>query len=345
MGVSANDILELLFFWAGFYAVLRSLRGTRGLGILKGSVGFLLALYLFSKLLMPQLDVSLDRVTFVLESLITVTLIALVIIFQPEVRRGLTRLGERPLSLFSGRSAAASSSLQVLAPIVDAAGRLSRRRIGALMVMERATGIGSVTDSGVPLSADVSSPLIQSIFYPKTPLHDGALVIRGGTIVAGSCLLPLTENPNLGPEVGTRHRAAVGLTEECDGAVIVVSEQTGRISVAFLGTIHSMRDTRDLEATLHQILDGEIPEWAVQRESVLQRTDADETQSLETRAGDEDDVKTQVLQVDPPAASKKDDRARAKKKRPSEDSEPKTRSADRSPSGVLPGDGSSEGAS
>lgn len=245
------DLLEVLIFWAGIYLILRSLRGTRGLGILKGGVGFILGLYLASSILESQFGIDLSRMNFLLDKLVTVALIAFMIIFQPELRRGLTRMGERPFSWLTGPAAGRSVS-----PIAEAAGHMSRRRIGALIVIERSVGISGIIESGVPLSAEVTAPLLESIFYPNAPLHDGAVVVRGSRVVAASCLLPLSDSPDLGPEVGTRHRAAVGLTEETDAMVLVVSEQTGRISLAHYGKIHPLRDTRDLESSINEILTG-----------------------------------------------------------------------------------------
>ncbi|MBI4879100.1 MAG: TIGR00159 family protein [Planctomycetes bacterium] len=245
-----HKLVEILIFWLGIYLILRSLRRTRGLGVLKGGVAFIVGIYLFSKLLETR-GIEMSRLNFAIENLITVALIAFVIIFQPELRRGLTRLGEKPFSWLAGPAAGRSVS-----PIVEAAGHMSRRRIGALIAMERNVGIGGIIESGVPLSAEVTAPLLESIFYPNAPLHDGAVVVRGSRVVAARCLLPLSDSPELGPEVGTRHRAAVGLTEETDSIVVVVSEQTGRISLAHYGAIRPMRDMRELEDAITRILDG-----------------------------------------------------------------------------------------
>ncbi|MFH0945106.1 MAG: diadenylate cyclase CdaA [Planctomycetota bacterium] len=250
-GFGWNSAFEILIFWIGIYLILRNLGGTRGLGILKGGVGFILALYLVSKILESQSGIVFPRLNFAIENLVTVALIGFVIIFQPELRRGLTRLGQKPFSWLSG-----SSAVQSISPIAEAAGHMSRRRIGALIVVERNVGIGGIIESGVPLAADVSAPLLESIFYPNAPLHDGAVVVRGNRVVAASCLLPLSDSPELGPEVGTRHRAAVGLTEETDALVVVVSEQSGRISLCYQGEIAAMRDTRDLEMTVNIVLEG-----------------------------------------------------------------------------------------
>ena len=245
------DLLEIFLLWVGIYLLLRSLKGTRGLGVLRGSVGVIMLLYVVGRLL-AVFGFPLERVIFLIESLVTVALLGLIIVFQPEIRRGLTRLGERPFQWLVGATAGTES----VSPIARAAGNMSRRRIGALIVMERNVGISGIIESGVQLSAEVTSPLLESIFYPNAPLHDGAVVVRGSRVVAAKCLLPLSETTELGAELGTRHRAAVGVTEETDSIVVVVSEQTGRMSVSHRGDMRSMRDVRELESTISKLLDG-----------------------------------------------------------------------------------------
>lgn len=255
-----RDAIELLIFWVGIYVVLRSLRGTRGLGVLKGTTTFVLVLYIVSKGLYEYFGISLSRITFLIESLAPAALIAFVVIFQPEVRRGLTRLGERPFSFLSGRGA----NKGIAQEIADACSRLSRRRRGALIVLERTIGFRTIVESGVNLNAELAGPLLEAIFEPSGPLHDGAVVIRGNSIVAGSCLLPLSDNPDIDVALGTRHRAALGLSEETDAVVIVVSEETGRISAACRGRLRVMRDTKELVSTIDLLLDGNEPEWATE---------------------------------------------------------------------------------
>lgn len=251
-GIRWPDLVELGLLWAGVYLVLRSLRGTRGLGILKGTVGVVAFLYVLGRA-MALFGFPLARITFLIENLVTVGLLGFVILFQPELRRALTRLGEQPWAWLSGERAMVSIS-----PIVEAASRMSRRRIGALIVIERRQPLGSIVETGVPLDAEVSAPLLESIFYPNGPLHDGAVVVRGDRIIAASCLLPLSDAPDLsqelGREAGTRHRAALGMAEDSDAVVVVVSEQTGRISLAHDGRLEPLRDARDLERRLAELL-------------------------------------------------------------------------------------------
>jgi diadenylate cyclase len=260
MPANLRDVIELLIFWIGIYMVLRALKGTRGLGVLKGTVTIVTLLYVSSKVLEAALGVSLGRLTFLIEALAPYALVAFVVVFQPEVRRVLTRLGERPFGFLGGRSGQAGVAQQ----IADACGRMARRRRGALIVIERGIGFRSILESGQAISAEMSGPLLEAIFEPSGPLHDGALVVRGNTIVAASCLLPLSDDPDLDPQHGTRHRAALGLSEETDALVVVVSEETGRMSVAYRGRLRAMRDTKDLLATINSILDGMEPGWATE---------------------------------------------------------------------------------
>ncbi len=253
-----RDAIELLIFWVGIYIVLRSLKGTRGLGVLKGTATFVLALYVVSKGLDEYLGISLSRLTFLIENLAPAALVAFVVVFQPEVRRGLTRLGERPFSFLGGRG----TDKNIAQEITDACSRMARRRRGALIVLERSIGFRTLVESGVMLSADLTAPLVETIFEPSGPLHDGAIVVRGSTIVAASCLLPLSDNPNIDLQMGTRHRAALGLSEETDAFVVVVSEETGRMSAAYRGRLRVMRDSKELATTLNLVLEGGEPEWA-----------------------------------------------------------------------------------
>lgn len=308
------DLLEIALLWMGIYVLLRSLRGTRGLGVLRGSVGIIVFLYVVGRVL-AQVGFPLDRLVFLIESLVTVALTGLIVLFQPELRRGLTRLGERPLSWVSGPVVGTES----VSPIAKAAGNMSRRRIGALVVIERSVGISGIVESGVPLSADVSAPLLESIFYPNAPMHDGAVVVRGSRVVAAKCLLPLSDTTDLGAELGTRHRAAVGVTEETDAIVVVVSEQTGRISVAHHGRIRPMRDTRELESAISTILGGGRLDREERASGVTETKTITRPSSVD-RAAERDRERTvilekpRVVESGPKDASDDDDRGGAEAK-------------------------------
>jgi len=295
-GFEWYSAVEILIFWIGVYGVLRFLKGTRGLGVLKGTVGFVLVLYIVSEVLIRYFNVQLARLDFVVGQVVTIGLIAFVIIFQPELRRALIRLGEKPFSWMSTREASRSVS-----PIAEACGRLSRRRIGALIVMERNVGITGIIESGVPLSAEVTAPLLESIFYPNAPLHDGAVVVRGDRVVAACCLLPLSDNPALESDVGTRHRAAVGLSEETDALVVVVSEQTGRISLAYHGVLQAVRDTREIEATVNRIMDGAELEGYVAPERPAEESDTDKEAA---KGKEKDKDKSTSTEHEPPEQAK-----------------------------------------
>jgi len=237
--------VEILLLAAVFYFALRFLRGSRGAGILKGLgvvvvMGFLVVLFLARFL---HLRVLAELTT----GAVALFSFALLVIFQPELRRALVRLGQSPLfGLFS------RSHKELTEQLIDAVSTLSREKIGALIAIEREVGLRSYAEGGVRLDAEVSSPLLVTIFHPGTPLHDGAVIIQGDRIVAAGCLFPLTENVDVGSGLGTRHRAGIGVTEDSDAIAIIVSEETGGISVALKGQI-----TRDLDPDgLRMILRG-----------------------------------------------------------------------------------------
>jgi diadenylate cyclase len=177
-----------------------------------------------------------------------VIIIPMFILFQPEVRRALIRLGQNPLyrMFFKPHS-------RFTDQLVKAVFSLSRDKVGGLIAIEREVGLRGYVEGGVRLDAEVSAELIKTIFWPGTPLHDGAVVIRQQRLVAAGCLFPLTDNPQFSTELGTRHRAAIGITEESDAGAIVISEQTGQVSLAVGGTIQRDMNERDLRRALEEI--------------------------------------------------------------------------------------------
>jgi len=218
-------IFEILILWAVFYRILIFFEGTRALQVLKG-LFYLLIIFFLSKYL------AFDRLNFLLTKFFAISIIALVIIFQQELRQGLARLGQGHLFSLPLEEA---DLMVIIEELTSAAFKLSNERVGCLIAIERETKLKPYIESGVQIDGRISAELIKSIFMPDSPLHDGGLITRRERIVASSCLFPLSENPNFSKIIGTRHRAALGLTEQTDSIVIVVSEETGEISVASNG--------------------------------------------------------------------------------------------------------------
>jgi len=202
--------------------------------------------------------------------------LVLLVLFQPEVRRGLGQVRRLlPGVLGSGRQEAG----HVIDDLVEAVHSLAAKRVGALIVLERSAGLGHYAELGVPLDALVSSDLLESLFHPYSPLHDGAVVVQGVRVVAAGCFLPLSRNPELGRKLGTRHRAALGLSEETDAVVLVVSEESGRISLAVAGQMESPLDRGVLRRRLTDLwaggaapargslLDGLLRRWRIPRKA------------------------------------------------------------------------------
>jgi len=226
------DILVVAFL---VYQLILVVRGTRAAQMLAG-IGVLLLVYLGS------IWLGLDLVRSILANLVPYTAIALIVLFQSEIRRTLARIGRRHWLGFGGRLQRRESTDEIL----WALGRLSQHRIGALIVLERDMGLRTFVESGQLLDAALTRDLLLSIFQPAGPLHDGAVIIQGDRIAAAACFLPLSTNPMVAGELGTRHRAAIGITEESDALSLVVSEETGRISVAAFGKI-------ELDLTIEQV--------------------------------------------------------------------------------------------
>lgn len=224
--VTVFDILDILVITYILYKLYFFIRGSRAAQMFVG-----LALILIVSVLARLFNMS--GMTWIFDNLMTVWLIAFVIIFQPELRRMLIYLGQSRIIRYFVKV----SSSKTFEEIIKAAVELSRRRYGALIVLVRDTGIKSIIETGITIQAEVSAPLILSVFNPRSPLHDGAIIIQNDVIEAAKCILPLSQDPSLDPHLGTRHRAALGLSEESDAVVIVVSEETSNISVAIDGKL------------------------------------------------------------------------------------------------------------
>jgi diadenylate cyclase len=236
--------IEIGVLAVGFYIILTFIRGTRGAGILKGIV--FLFIVIFLGLLYVADVLELERLRDMLRWVLSGSALALVILFAPELRRALSHLAQSRLLSPLLRD----HSTRVVDELVNAAVKLSKNRIGALVAIERDVGLGEYVENGCRIDAQLTSELLETIFYPGSALHDGAVILQQDRAAAAGCLLPLTDDATLSKSMGTRHRAAIGIAEETDAVALVVSEETGKISVAANGKL-----TSDLSReSLHQLL-------------------------------------------------------------------------------------------
>ena len=233
--------LEIFILTVVIYKTLHYLRGARGASVLAGITILLLVLTLLSKKL------NLDVLNWLLTGIWGTLGAAVVIIFQPELRRAFAQLGS--FSFFQGKR-----RREIITEIVNAAVNMSRRKCGALMVIERRIGLQNLVDDSVRLDIKVNAMVLESIFYPNSPLHDGAVIIRDDRIVAARAILPLTRAENISIRLGTRHRASLGVSEETDAVTVVVSEETGAISVACRGVLHRDLTGEELANYLEKLI-------------------------------------------------------------------------------------------
>ena len=241
--------IELLLIGLFVYWVLRFLRGTRGARLLKGIAFVLISLYLIIALLASQFE--LTRIELLYDKFIAFASFAIVVVFQPELRRALLRLGET--RLFRGWSQQINEEIEAL---VESAAFLSRRKIGALVAIEREVGLGGIAESGTRLNADLTSDLLNTIFWPNSPLHDLGVIISQGRVAYAGVQFPLAESGDLERELGSRHRAAVGMSQESDAVVLVVSEETGDVSIAERGQLIRKLTPEGLRGLLGELLGG-----------------------------------------------------------------------------------------
>jgi diadenylate cyclase len=240
-------VVEWLLIGLVVYWSVRFLRGTRGARLLKGIVFLLVTLYVIVRLVGERF--GLHRIEFLYGQFLLFASTAIVVVFQPELRRALMRLGET--RLFRGFSNELDDDIDVL---VASATYLSHRKIGAVIAIEREIGLGGIADTGTRINADLTAPLLNTIFWPNSPLHDMGVVVSNGRIMFAGVQFPLAEVGELTQELGTRHRAAVGMSQESDAVVLVVSEQTGDISIAERGILHRKISPDRLRAMLMQML-------------------------------------------------------------------------------------------
>lgn len=244
---SARSVLDITIVFIIVYVVLKLLRGTRAVPTVVGIVSLALLYWL-------AVAQDLATLEFVLRSGVFYIGVLIIVLFQSEIRQALIYFGNRWWLPFLRRRGGGQGDI-IFDEIVLAATTLSSQKIGALIVLERSVGLRNFIDAGVPLDAALTYDLLVTIFNPATPLHDGAVIIRRERIASASCFLPLTKNPNISRELGTRHRAAIGITEGSDAISVVVSEETGLISFIKDGNIIRNLDTKTLRRLLLEAMD------------------------------------------------------------------------------------------
>ncbi len=247
-----NDIIDILLLSVILYFAYRFIRDKRAGKLLIG-LGVVVAILVFSYIF------KLNSIKFIFQNFFQVGLIALIILFQPELRAALEKVGNTPLSgikRLGGEGMDQANIMEAIDAVCDSVFDMSRSKTGALIVFERSTKLGDFTKSGVILNAHISRRLIGNLFFNKAPLHDGAVIIRDYRIYAASCMLPLTNSEEVVSSLGTRHRAAIGISEVSDAVVVVVSEETGIVSVAMNGTLKRNYKRLTLKQTLLNSLVG-----------------------------------------------------------------------------------------
>jgi diadenylate cyclase len=248
------DLLDILVVSILVYEVLKLIRGTRAVQMALGG-GVIGVLFYGSRL------AHLETVNWLIRNLLGYFVFAIIVLFQSDIRRALAHLGRAPFFRYLAKTESAEESIEEL---IVAAGMLSDQHIGAIIVIERQIGLRNYVEGGIPLDAVMTYDLLISIFQPSSPLHDGAVIVQEDRIAAAACFLPLTVNPKLGKELGSRHRAAIGLTEENDAIALVVSEETGSVSVVSDGQIERGLDGDTLRTRLRSMVLQRKPRKIVQ---------------------------------------------------------------------------------
>ncbi len=239
-----RDLIDVLIVSVAIYELLKLVRGTRAVQMGLGA-GLLVLLFYVSRW------AHLQTVNWLIRNMVGYLVFALIVLFQPDIRRALAHVGRTPFGRVFARPQQAE---EVIEEVVVAAGLLASQRTGGIIAIERSIGLRNYIEGGIPLDATVTNDLLVTIFRPGTPLHDGAVIIQADRIAAAACFLPLTVNPQVSKDFGTRHRAGIGLTEETDAVAVIVSEETGRISLALEGGIDSGLTTDGLRQRLRELL-------------------------------------------------------------------------------------------
>ncbi len=245
-GIGITDIIDILIVAFVIYKVLGFIKETRAEQLIKGLLVLVLVTFLSDVF-------NLYTLNWILRGTMTVGIIAIVIIFQPELRRGLEYVGRNKLLKNPFAQIDKDNAKAITSEFVHAIDHFSSNRVGALIIIERETMLTDIVENGTTLDARISEELLGNIFYEGAPLHDGAVIIRGDKICAAGCVLPLTQNKTLSKDLGTRHRAGIGITENSDALAIIVSEETGIISMATDGKLTRFLDIKTVEKTLLNI--------------------------------------------------------------------------------------------
>jgi diadenylate cyclase len=238
------DLLDIAIVSFLFYEFLKLIRGTRAVQMAAGSL-IIVGLFYVSRL------APLQTVNWLIRNILVYVAFAAIVIFQSDIRRALAHFGQAPFFRYLNRQVAADETIE---EIVVAATMLSAQKIGAIVAIEREIGLRNYIESGIPLDATLTYDLLVTIFRPGSPLHDGAVILQDNRVAAAACFLPLTVNPRVSRELGTRHRAAIGLTEEGDAVAVVVSEESGQISLALDGRIERALSADELRERMRSLV-------------------------------------------------------------------------------------------
>ncbi|MFJ7935131.1 diadenylate cyclase CdaA [Sporosarcina sp. NPDC096371] len=246
------NIVDVLLVWFVFYQLIKIIKGTKAVQLLKGIFVIIIVRVLTDVF-------SLDTLRFLMDQVLPFGFLAIIIIFQPELRRALEQLGRG--RLFARTNLQEDDERErLMGAIIKSVSYMAKRRIGALISIEKETGLSEYIETGIPLHADITSELLINIFIPNTPLHDGAVILQKNQIAAAGCYLPLSESSFISKELGTRHRAAIGLSEVTDAITIIVSEETGAVSITATGDLDRNLSMEEFEARLRRVWFGSAPE-------------------------------------------------------------------------------------
>lgn len=243
------NVIDILLVWLVIYKILTLIRGTKAVQLLKG-------IFVIIIIRIITVYFGLTTLGWMTKQVINYGFLAIIIIFQPELRRALEQLGRGKLFARSNLQEEEEQA-RLVSAMSKSVSYMAKRRIGALISIERDTGLNDYIETGIPMYSEISSELIINIFIPNTPLHDGAVVIQKNKIAAAACYLPLSESPFISKELGTRHRAAIGISEVTDAVTVVVSEETGAISLTINGDLHRDLSIEEFESRLQRAWFGE----------------------------------------------------------------------------------------